>query len=134
MSMDFERQTVETSQKSEVRLSGGFRTNGGASPTVLYGNCIQSVARTGAGTYTVTLKRGFRFLDIVSKQCSLQLAAAADSKVQWGPYDKAAGTQVVVTITGAAAADIAANADNIVWLEWIARCGIVPDGSPTYDT
>lgn len=132
--MSFERQTVETSGKSEVRLSGGFRTNGASSPTVLYGNWILSVARTAAGTYTLTVKRDFRFLDLVSKQCSLQLAAAGDSKVQFGPYDKTAGTQVVITITGVAAADIAADANNIVWVELIARYGTVPDGSPTYDT
>jgi hypothetical protein len=132
--MDFLRQTIEGVHKGELRLSGGFRPNGGSNPSVLYGNWIESVTRNGAGDLTVRLKKPFRNMDCLSKQVSLQLSTAADSKVQLGPYDKAAGTQRVFTITGTAAADIAANADNIVWLELTMRYGNVPDGSPNYDT
>jgi hypothetical protein len=133
--MDFMRQALETGHKNEVRLAGGFRTNGGSNPTVLFGdNWIQSVVRDGAGAYTVTLKKAYRGMDLIGKNTSLQLAAAGDSKTQFGAYDKAAGTQVIRTITGAAAADIASDANNIVWLELICRYGNVPDGSTTYDT
>lgn len=132
--MSFERQSVETSGKSEVRLSGGFRPNGVNPPTAYYGNWIESVVRTGIGAFTLTLKREFRHLDLVGKQCCLQLNTAGDGKVLFGPYVKTAGTQVIWTIVGAAVGDLAVNVDIVVWIELIARYGIVPDGSPTYDT
>lgn len=132
--MNFQRNTVESPHKGEVRLVGGFRTNGGSSPTAIYGNWISSVARTGAGAYTVTLKNDFKGLHCTGKSATLQLAAAGDSKVVLGPYDATAGTQVVTTITTAAAADIAADANNIVWLELVVSYGRIADGSPNRDS
>lgn len=126
---EFQRNTVESPHKSEVRLAGGFATNGGSSPTTIYGNWIQSVARTGAGAYTITIKPAFRYLKVHGKSASLQLAAAGDSKVVLGPYVHSAGTQVVTTITTASAADIAANADNIVWIELVCSYTTLADGS-----
>jgi hypothetical protein len=132
--MHFNRNTIEGPHKGEVRLSGGFRTNAGSSPTVIYGNWISSVSRTGAGTYTVQMKNEFKGLHCIGKQATLQLAAPGDSKVVLGAYDASAGTQVVATITTAAAADIAANADNIVWLELVVSYGRIADGSPNRDS
>lgn len=132
--MEFPRFQALTSHKPEVRLSGGFATNGGSNPATLYGNWIQSVTRSGAGAYSVLLKPEFRGMRNVGKQASLQLAAVGDSKVVLGPYDSTAGTLVVTTVTGAAAADIAANADNIVWLDLTMIYSDVPNGSPNHDT
>src|SRR5262245_4022172 len=130
------RQTLETTNKGAVHVHCGFQPNAGSSPTaaMIYGNAIASVARTGAGTYTVTLKPEYKNLDLIAKHISLQLAAAGDSKAIAGPYVKAAATQQVFTITGAAAADIANNADNIVWLSLVFRTAIVNDGTLLYDS
>lgn len=128
--MNFQRNTVETPHKSEVRLSGGFATNGASNPATIYGNWIQSVIRDGgAGIYLVTLKPDFRGMRNKGKQASLQLAAVGDSKVVIGPYNATAGTLRVWTVTGAAAADIAANADNIVWLDLTMSYTTLGDGS-----
>lgn len=134
--MESPRFPVETPHKPEFRLSGGFNTNGGSSPTAaqIFGNWIQSVTRSGVGAYSVLLKPEFRGMRNIGKQASLQLAAVGDSKVVLGPYDAAAGTLVVSTVTGAAAADIAANADNIVWLDLTMIYSDIPNGSPAHDT
>lgn len=132
--MNFQRNTVETPHKSEVRLSGGFAPNGTSNPTTVYGNWIQSVVRDGgAGIFLVTLKPDFRNMRNKGKQATLQLSAVADSKVVLGPYSASAGTLRVWIVTGAAAADIAANADNIVWLDLTMSYTSLPDGS-SYDT
>ena len=70
-----------------------------------------SVARSGTGSFTVTLDANYPAL--LSGQCSLALNAVADSKVQFGAIDVASGKTVVINvITTASAADIAANANN----------------------
>ena len=132
---EFGRATLETTNKGAVTLFGGFKTNAGASPTaaMICGNFIASVTRTGAGAYDVLLKPEFRNLDVISKQISLQLAAAGDSKVQFGTYVKTTGVQKVVTVTATAAADIAADADNIVWIQMTIRYAVTSDGTVLYD-
>ncbi len=134
--MGYQRNAIESCHKPEVRLAGGFRTNAGASPTtaMLYGNFIESVARTGAGTYTVTLKPEWRNRRAVSMRADIQLAAGGDSKAQLGAYVASAGTLVVRTITTAAAADIAADPDNKVWFELVLLNNDAPVGSPAYET
>jgi hypothetical protein len=128
--MNFQRNTVESPHKSEVRLSGGFATNGASSPATVYGNWIQSVTRDGgAGIFLVTLKPDFRGMRNKGKQVSLQLAAVADSKAVIGPYDAVLGTLRVWTVTGAAPADIAADANNIVWLDLTMSYTTIGDGS-----
>lgn len=132
--MNFQRNTVESPHKSEIRLSGGFRPNGAGSITAFYGNWIQSVTRNGAGDYTVTMKNDFKGLYCHGKRATLQLSAVADSKVVLGPYSATAGTQQLWVVTGAAAADIAANADNIVWLELVVSYTRLNDGTPNRDS
>lgn len=133
--MEFPRFQALTSHKPEVRLSGGFAPNGGSNPATLFGNWISSVTRDGgAGIFLVTLRPEFRGMRNIGKQATLQLSAAADSKVVLGPYDATAGTLRVWTVTGAAPADIAANADNIVWLDLTMIYSDVPNGSPSHDT
>ena len=132
---EFGRETLETTNKGAVVLFGGFKTNGGSSPTAaqIFGNFIQSVTRTGAGAYDVLLKPEFRNLDVISKQISLQLATPGDSKAQFSTYVKTTGVQKVATITTAAAADIAADADNIVWIQMTIRYAVTSDGTVLYD-
>ena len=63
------------------------------------------------GIFTVTLADTYP--GILSATCSVALNAVADSKVQFGAIDVAsAKTLVINVITGASAADIAANANN----------------------
>tara|TARA_R100000808_G_C2073777_1_gene100238 strand:+ start:116 stop:496 length:381 start_codon:yes stop_codon:yes gene_type:complete len=70
-----------------------------------------SVARTGTGSFTVTLDA--KYPALLSGQCSIGLNAVADSKVQFGAIDVASAKTVVINvITTASAADIAANANN----------------------
>jgi len=136
MAEGFERQSLETPLKSAVELVGGFATNGNADPTAaqIFGNFIKSVARTGAGAYLVTLKPEFRYMDLVGKSAHLSLAAAGNSFAQCGPYDKTVASLVVTTLTGGAAADVAANADNFVTLRLTARFGQNQDGCVLYDS
>jgi hypothetical protein len=132
---DFQRQTLETVHKGEVRLAGGFRPNGSSTPTAFYGNWISSVALTSTGLFTVTLKNPYKGLRVVGKNYSLQLSAAADTVLQWGTYDASAGTIQVRSLTAGSVANIAANADNIIWLELVVKYSIgVPDGGPNYDS
>jgi hypothetical protein len=131
----WERQTLETSLKSVVDLICGFATNGGSSPTAaqIFGNCIKSVVRNSAGNYTITLKPEFRYADLVGKSAHLSLLTVANSFAQCGPYDKTVGTLIVTTLTGGAAADIAADANNFVTVRLTARWGGNQDGSVLYD-
>ena len=86
-------------------LAGSFTTNNTGAGW--------SVARSGTGELTVTLEDSYPGL--ISAQVSLALNAAADSKCQFGAIDvTTAKTVVIRTITGTAAADIAANANNRV--------------------
>ena len=132
--MNFGRYTVESPHKSEVRLAGGFRPEGASAVTAIYGNWISSVTRNGAGDFTITMKNDFKGLYCTGKSALLQLSAVADSKIVMGPYSASAGTQQLFVVTGAAAADIAANADNIIWVELVISYTRLPDGSPNRDS
>ena len=132
--MGYDRHAIESSHKPEVRLAGGFRPNGAGAISALYGNWISSVVRNGAGDFTVTLKTEWANKRVVCKAVCLQLSAVADSKIVMGPYVAASRTQQLWVVTGAAAADIAANADNIVWLELVVINSNIDNGSPNHDT
>lgn len=130
----FQRQTLEGPHKGELLLRGGFAPNAALAPVALYGNWIESVAHDSTGVWTVTIKEAFRDMDNFGKQATVQLASGAAAAIQFGAYDKAAGTLVVRNYTGGSLADIAADANNIIWLDLAMRYGNVPDGSPTYDS
>jgi len=95
-------------------LAGSFTTNSSSNPVATNNTGAGwSVARSGTGELTVTLEDSYPGL--ISAQVSLALNAAADSKCQFGAIDvTTAKTVVIRTITGTAAADIAANANNRV--------------------
>ena len=99
----------------ETKIVGGsFTTNAGSDPDSANNTGKGwSVEHTATGTYTVTLEDTYSAL--ISGQCSLALNAAGDSKVQFGAIDVVTAKTVVIrTITGTAAANIAANANNRV--------------------
>lgn len=131
--MDFSRTVVESPNRQQVLLCCGFFTNGASNPASFIGNLIQSVTRTGAGALTVTLKAQYKGIDLFGRFAQLNMAAPSDSKVVLKAYDKTAGTLTLETFTGAAAADIAAAADNFVSLLLVARYGSVPEGA-VYDS
>ena len=97
----------------ELKIVAGSFLPNGSSAVDSAGNTGTgfSVARTGTGSFTVTL--GDKYPGLLSAQCSVALAAAADTKVQFGAIDVSSAKTVVITvITTASAADIASNAAN----------------------
>lgn len=81
---------------------------------------LASVAYDDVGVYTMTLNS--TFLALVSYSCSLQLATAADSQVQLTSEDvSGAGTLTTTILTAGVAADIGADAGNILHFTLILR-------------
>jgi hypothetical protein len=111
---------------NRVIVAGRFRPNAGSAvDNTLNKGVGFTVARTGAGAFTVTIA-GYPFGQIDDVQWSLWLNAADDKFVQGGPIDSAAGTIKVVVwdISGAAATDVASNANN-----WITFSCVIRDSS-----
>ncbi len=73
-----------------------------------------SVARTDVGEFTLTLSD--KYPNLISAVATLQQATAGDQFLQVGEYDEDAKTIVITAIdaSGAAAADVAADANNRV--------------------
>ena len=95
-------------------ISGSFAPNGASavSAASVKGKGF-SVARTGAGVFTITLQDAY--VALLAGHCTLQLAVAADQYVQLGAIDVVTAKTVVINawdISDAALADIAANAGN----------------------
>ena len=95
-------------------ICGSFAPNGGSavSSSSVKGLGF-SVARTGAGIFTITLQDSY--VDVVAVQASLQLATPDDKMLQWGAIDVVTAKTLVLNVwdfSGAAVADIAANASN----------------------
>jgi hypothetical protein len=95
-------------------ISGSFAPNGASavSAASVKGKGF-SVARTGAGVFTITLQDAY--VALLAGHCTLQLSAAADQFVQLGAIDVVTAKTVVINawdISDAALADIAANANN----------------------
>lgn len=104
--------------KRRRRLDITFFPAGVAAPTfnAAQARGVASITRTGVGTFLITLEDAYRVL--VSKSASIQLAAAADIGVQFGTIanvgTSSPPTIEVRTVTAAAPADVAANANNSV--------------------
>lgn len=130
----FQRQTLESTHKGEVRLSGSFRPNGSSTPTVWYGNWISSIAHTATGVWTITIKEKYRGLQgALAILVSARFNAFSPTVIQLGAIDLDAGTIVVMAGTESAsdiaAADIASNANNWIDLELCLQYTKTPDGS-----
>jgi hypothetical protein len=96
--------------------------NGTSTPTIGENpdGVLASVSYDDVGVYTMTLNS--TFLALVSHSFGLQLATAADSQVQLTSEDVAgAGTLTTTILTAGVAADIAANAGNIIHFTLVLR-------------
>lgn len=104
---------AKSPDREVVLIAGSFAPAGTGAPTAAKGSGF-SVARSGVGVFTITLDKIYP--DMLSAVCSLQLATAADQYVLGGTYTAASGTFVINVwdVSGAALADISANANNRV--------------------
>lgn len=95
-----------------VHVGGSFDTNGGSSPASPLGGGF-TVARTGTGTYTLTLTDSYYRL--VGFGLTAQCNSAGGFQVDMGAADvTTARTIVIRTLVAGVAADVAANANNRV--------------------
>lgn len=95
-------------------IAGSFAPNGSSavSASSRKGKGF-TVARTGTGQFTITLQDAY--VALLSASLSLQLASADDKFLQLGAVDVVSAKTIVINVwdvSGAAAADIAANAGN----------------------
>lgn len=97
-------------------LTFQIKPNGTSTPTVSDNpdKVVASVSRSGVGTYTITFTE--KYLALRAITCQVQLNAAADTQVQITGATAVAGAKTVgITIlTAGVAADIAANANNLL--------------------
>lgn len=106
---------LETIGRKKRVVSGSFAPNGSsalvASSTYGYGF---SVAYTSTGLFTITFANSY--LRLQSVVASLQLATGDDKFVQVGSYSAANRTLTIRVwdVSGAAVADVAADANNRV--------------------
>jgi hypothetical protein len=101
-----------TLDKGLVLLQGSFAPDTTNAPTTVKGKGF-SVARTSTGLFTITLQDTYQHL--ISGQVTIQLAAGDDKMVQLGAVDVASAKTIQIRvwdISGAAVADVAANANN----------------------
>lgn len=101
-----------------VMIQGSFAPAGTGAVTAVKGKGF-SVARTGVGTFVVTLANSYA--DLESADAHLQLAAPNGNSANVGAVNLAARTITLVTVASGAVADIAANADNRVHFAFVLR-------------
>jgi hypothetical protein len=100
-----------------------FLTNAGLTPTTIYdpGDVVASVAWTATGTYLITLRDAYR--RCLGAKATIQSTSAAATFPQFGDFSNegttTAFTAVFRIVNGSgSAADIAANANNSVTIEF----------------
>lgn len=101
-----------------VVISGSFAPNGSSAVSATSRLGVGwSVVRTNTGVFTVTFTD--KWARLVYASAHLRLATAADQHAMLGAYVAASKTLVINIwdISGAAVADIAANADNVINFE-----------------
>lgn len=115
--MPLNRDHLWTEGRENVVVSGSFAPDTANAPTDVRGVGF-SVARTSTGLFTITFDS--KYYQVNSATAALQLATGDDKVAQIGAYTAptatASGTlQIRVwDISGAAVADVAANANNRV--------------------
>ena len=119
---------VKALPRKLVAVSGSFAPNGSSAVAASSRKGPGwSVARTSEGLFTVTFTD--KWDDLVAAEASLQLAAADDKHVQVGTWVAASkALQIrVMDISGAAVADVAANANNrINFTAWLSNTDSLP--------
>ncbi len=106
-----------------VLVTFGIKPNGTGTPTITedVGKAVASVTRTGPGVYAIVLRDNWLALCGISTQ--LQLSAAANSMVQITGAPTMTTTKTITTtiLTAGSAADIAANAANVIFFSLVLR-------------
>jgi hypothetical protein len=109
---------LKTNGQAWVAMALKFFPAGAGTPTQGEGDpngAYFTIARTGTGVYTIKTKDPFSA--IVTKQAAITMATPANWTVVWGPSTHNADgtwTMTFTTFNAGAAADLAANASNIV--------------------
>ena len=114
MSNELLRMDVGTRQRGVVIIAGSFAPNGSSavSSASVLGKGF-TVARSNTGVFTITLTS--KYARCLSATASLALSTPGDQVLQWGAIDVASAKTLVLNvwdISGAAVADISANAAN----------------------
>ena len=104
--------------RNKVLLDGRFNPAGVGAITDVVGVGL-TVARTGVGTFEVTLSDAYAAVE--SAQAHLQLLNPADSFAQLGSYTAATRKLVIRTLTAGVVADIAADPHNIVHFQIVVK-------------
>lgn len=104
-------------------ITFGIAPNGTSTPTIVEDSCnfVASVSRSGVGVYAITLTDTYVALAGILTQ--VQLSAAADTQVQITGAPTVTTTKIITTtiLTAGVAADIAANAANVIWFTVVMR-------------
>lgn len=97
-----------------VVMAGSFAPNGSSAVSAASNKGFGwSVARSGAGTFTITLQDSYQYL--LAAQANLQLASADDKMCVIGSSDVASAKTVVIfvqDVSDNSATDVAADANN----------------------
>lgn len=102
---------VQSTSPEVKEIDGSFAPAGTGAPTDVNGKGF-TVARTGVGTYLITLSN--KYPKLLAATATMQMASATDIVPQFGTYDAAAKTLVLRLQAAAVATEVAANANNRV--------------------
>lgn len=103
--------TVQSANPEVKVIEGSFAPAGTGAPTDVNGKGF-TVARTGVGTYLITLAN--KYAKFLSGTATMQLATGADIVPQLGTYSASARTLVLRLQAAAVATEVAADANNRV--------------------
>ena len=108
---------LKTTAPQIVCVCGSFPTNGNASPATFKGSGIASVARTGTGTYRVTLSNKYAVLYSNSAHLGMGTPDGSIATIKASDVVSAKTVDIVTANASGAAADIAAATGNTVSFE-----------------
>lgn len=122
MSNTLFQSTIKGPIRNSRLIAFSIAPQGASTPKIISGIGIKSVSRTSAGLYVVNFAHAYRFL--IDAQLTAQFNALTATVVQYvGLNVKASGTGKqsasiqCYTSTSGLAADIAANANNLIYGE-----------------
>jgi hypothetical protein len=122
------RATPSVPHAGELILTGWFKPNGASVPTSFNKAWMKSVARPGVGSFTITLKDSLpQFRRLIGLQVSVQ--GPDESTVKTTAVSLSAKTIALQLYTAGVAADIAAGADNYVFVTLTVKLSSLDDGS-----
>jgi hypothetical protein len=114
---------IRTNGNGAKLLTWQILPNGTSTPTIGDNpdKVVASVSRSGVGVYVITFTE--KYLELRSITCQVQLNAAANTFVQLTGATTVPTTKTITTtiLTAGAAADIAANANNVLHFTAVMR-------------